>query len=81
MWDLRTLGQFHGSGMPPGLFEDFMDAYAKCLRLPLSLAELWFTISVTPTQQVACCCFCLIFTIQYIITNQNRLKKYSKLIL
>ena len=27
--DLRTLAQFQGSEMSPGLFQDFMDGYIK----------------------------------------------------
>ena len=29
VWDLRTLAQFQGSEMFPGLFQDFMDGYIK----------------------------------------------------
>ena len=29
VWDLRTLVQFQGSQMLPGLFKDFMDGYIK----------------------------------------------------
>ena len=29
VWDLRTLAQFEGSKMSPGLFQDFMDGYIK----------------------------------------------------
>ena len=27
MWDLRALGQFQGSKVSPGLFQDFIDGY------------------------------------------------------
>ena len=34
MWDLIIFGQFSGSDMSPGLFQDFMDVYIhKTLRL------------------------------------------------
>ena len=29
VWNLRTLAQFQGSEMSPGLFQDFMDGYIK----------------------------------------------------
>ena len=29
VWELRTLAQFQGSEMSPGLFQDFMDRYIK----------------------------------------------------
>ena len=29
MWDLRTLAQFQGSELSPGLFQDFMDGYTE----------------------------------------------------
>ena len=29
VWDLRTLEQFQGIEMSPGLFQEFMDVYLK----------------------------------------------------
>ena len=29
LWHLRTLAQFQGNEMSPGLFKDFMDGYIK----------------------------------------------------
>ena len=51
MWDLRTLVQFQGSEISPGLLHDFMDGYIKFLRLPALLVQLRLPISGTPTQQ------------------------------
>ena len=33
VWDLRTIAQFQGSEMSPGLFQDFMDWYIKLSTL------------------------------------------------
>ena len=51
MWDLRTLIQVQGSGISPGLLQDFMDGYIKFLRLPALLVQLRLPFSGTPTQQ------------------------------
>ena len=51
MWDLKTLAQFQGIEMSPGMFEDFMDGYKKFLRLPPLLVQLRVPIRRTPTQQ------------------------------
>ena len=33
MWDLRTLAQFQGNEMSPGLFQDFLDGYIRLSTL------------------------------------------------
>ena len=49
MWDLRTLAQFLGNEISPGLFQDFMDGYIKYQnspRLLLKILEwLWLLVS------------------------------------
>ena len=49
LWDLKSLAQFQGSEIFPGLLQDFMDWYIKFLRLPPLLVQLLFSIKGTLT--------------------------------
>ena len=51
VWDLRTLAQFQGSEMYPGLLQDFKEGYIKFIKLPPLLVQLRFPIRGPPTQQ------------------------------
>ena len=43
VWDLRTLAQFQGSGMSPGLFQDFRDEYIRLSTLAVEYSIVIMT--------------------------------------